>query len=114
MATVFSENLRYYRSLTGMTQEEFAQRMQITRGSVANYETGRSEPNFDLLCRAASVLGVGLDDLITPLAKKPNYVRSVQVTDDEWALLQAYRDAESTYQNVAFDVLKAHRRRLEG
>jgi hypothetical protein len=32
------------------------------------------------------------------------------VTDDEAGLLQAYREADPIYQNVALDILRSHRR----
>ena len=109
MATILGENLRYYRSILGLTQEDLAKKLDVTRASIANYEVGRSEPSFEILCRLAYVLGVGLEDLRSPVADK-SISRTAQITEDEWAFLQVYREADPTYKVVAYDVLKAHRR----
>ena len=94
-----------------MSQSALASVAGITRNAVANYEVGRSEPTFETLCQFANALGVDVSDLVTEHLEFPNNIRRLQVTDDESALIQAYREAEPTYQVVAMDILRAHRKR---
>ena len=110
MKKVFGSNLRAYRTAAGMTQLEFAKAVGITRSAVNNYELRGTEPTFELLCRMASVLGVEITDLITERSVIPNYVQRALVTDDEAAILQAYREAEPIYQGVALEILRQHRK----
>lgn len=109
MSKMFAENLRTYRQMANLTQEDLARSVSITRNAVANYESGRSEPNFEILCKFAEILGVDIMDLLSE-GTVPDYMRRVQVTDEEWALLQAYREADPIYQTVAMDVLRSHKR----
>lgn len=110
MSKTFGKNLKTFRALARMTQSDLANAASITRAAVNNYELGRSEPSFENLCRMAAALGVEITDLVGEQEQIPAYVRVMQVTDEESALLQAYRAAESTYQTVALDVLRAHRK----
>lgn len=109
MSKVFGDNLRTYRTLARMTQTDLANAAGITRSAVNNYEAAKSEPNFETLCRFADILGVGITELVTEHSV-PDYVRRVQVTDAEAFLLDIYRNAESTYQGVAVDILRAHQK----
>ena len=110
MSKLFAANLRAYRAMAGMTQTELAKATGTTRSMINNYEQGRSEPSFEVLCRMAAALGVELDALVKEHEYYPEYIRTMQVTDDESALLQAYREADTVYQGVALEILRTHRR----
>ena len=108
MSRTFAENLRLYRNMLGLTQTELAKAVGITRSAVNNYEAAQSEPSFEVLCKFADVLGVELTALIQKRLDIPNYIRTAQITDDESALLQAYRGADPVYQTVALEILRGH------
>lgn len=59
-----AENIRILRTERGLSQEELASALFVTRQTVSNYETGRSEPDLDTLQRICAVLGVELSDLM--------------------------------------------------
>lgn len=44
-----------------MTQEEFAEKLQISRSTLSCYETGQRTPNIKTLQEVAEIFGVGLD-----------------------------------------------------
>lgn len=111
MSTIFAKNLRMYRSIARMTQADLAKASGITRAVVNNYELARSEPSFETLCKMATVLGVDITDLVEDKGPSPDYIRRVLVTDEESALLQAYREADPIYRTVALDILRDHQRR---
>lgn len=110
MSKVFGKNLRFYRSNLGITQEELARRVGSTRSSINNYESAKSEPSFEALCRLTSELGVDLDQLLMEQDYTVPYISTRQVTEDEIAVLDAWREAEPVYQTVALDILRQHRK----
>lgn len=59
-----SETLRLLRGERGMTQEEVAARVGLTRQAVSSYESGRTQPGVDILQKLADVYQVELTDII--------------------------------------------------
>lgn len=59
-----SETLRVLRGERGMTQEEVAERVGLTRQAVSSYESGRTQPGVDILQKLADVYQVELTDII--------------------------------------------------
>lgn len=58
------------RKAMGMTQEELASRMGVSRQSVAKWETGLSSPDIDRLALLRDVLQTSLDELIAPAGRE--------------------------------------------
>jgi len=108
VSKVFAENLRFYRRNLGITQEELARRVGTTRSSINNYESAKSEPNFEGLCCLTRELGVELDQLLLEQDYTVPYIYTRQVTDEEAALLDFYRKADPVYRSVALDILRSH------
>lgn len=50
------ENLRAIRRERGMTQQDVADRLGISRQSLSNYENGNRQPEYALLCAMAELL----------------------------------------------------------
>ncbi|WP_238387686.1 helix-turn-helix transcriptional regulator, partial [Pararcticibacter amylolyticus] len=48
-----SNNLRYLRKSKGLTQQQFADLMEIKRSLVGAYEEDRAEPRYELLKKFA-------------------------------------------------------------
>lgn len=60
---MFSDNLVQLRKILQMTQEDIADKVGVTRQSVAKWEAGESVPDLDKCKQLADILGVSLDDL---------------------------------------------------
>ena len=60
---MFSDNLVQMRKILQMTQEDIAERLGVTRQSVAKWEAGESIPDLDKCKQLADIFGVSLDDL---------------------------------------------------
>ncbi|MBO4637914.1 MAG: helix-turn-helix transcriptional regulator [Clostridiales bacterium] len=60
---MFSDNIIQLRKLHNMTQEDLADKIGVTRQSVAQWESGRTCPNLNQSKAIADALGVSLDDL---------------------------------------------------
>jgi transcriptional regulator with XRE-family HTH domain len=59
-----SENLKYLRKKKGLTQQQFADIMEIKRSLVGAYEEDRADPKYDLLKKIAEYFDLSIDDLI--------------------------------------------------
>lgn len=58
------KNIRQIRTNKAMSQEELADALFVTRQTVSNYETGRSQPDVDTLMRIADILETDIHVLI--------------------------------------------------
>lgn len=58
------QNLKYLRKLKGLTQEEFATKLNIKRSLLGAYEEERAEPRIDVLELVSDHFLVSLDDLL--------------------------------------------------
>lgn len=60
---MFSDNLVQLRKILQMTQEDIAEKVGVTRQSIAKWEAGESVPDLDKCKQLADIFGVSLDDL---------------------------------------------------
>ncbi len=58
------KNIRILREQKGLTQEELAGRLFVTRQTLSNYETGRTRPDLDMLEKLSQELNQALTTLI--------------------------------------------------
>lgn len=61
----FNEKLQELRKNKGLTQEELAQAIFVSRTAVSKWESGRGYPSIDSLKALAAFFSVTVDDLIT-------------------------------------------------
>jgi len=68
--SLISENLKYLRRRSGMTQEQMADKMDVKRSLIGAYEEGRADPRINNLLKISGIFGVSTDMLIgTDLTK---------------------------------------------
>ena len=60
----FGENLGYYRRQAGLTQEELAEKMFVTRQTVSRWETDAVLPDVETLVRLADLFSCNMDTLV--------------------------------------------------
>ena len=58
------ENLKILRKRTNLTQKEVADAVGITFQTYSYYETGRTNPTPEMLCKFADFFGVTVDELL--------------------------------------------------
>lgn len=56
-----AKKLKALRKGRGLSQQQLAEKMGISRASISNYEVGRRSPHISELRRFAEFYGVGLD-----------------------------------------------------
>lgn len=60
----FNEKLRSVRLASGLTQEQLAEKVFVSRVTVSKWETGRGYPNLDSLKQLSHLFGISLDELL--------------------------------------------------
>jgi len=71
--------INHFRQSAGLTQEQLAEKMNVTRQTVSNWERGINEPDFDSLCRLAKVFGITLNDF----TEEPPAIEAQETQDEE-------------------------------
>lgn len=61
---MFQDNLISLRKINNLSQEELADKLNISRQTLSKYETGESLPDIEKCKVMAEVFGVSLDDLV--------------------------------------------------
>ena len=87
------ERIKELRKALKMTQQEFADRLNVQRGSIASYETGRISPSnaaISLICKELNVsedwLRNGNGDMFIPMTRDEeiaSFIGSVQADVDD-------------------------------
>ena len=62
--------LLQYRKKSGLSQEELASKIGVSRQAVSKWERAEASPDTDNLILLAKVFGVTLDELLTVTLKK--------------------------------------------
>jgi transcriptional regulator with XRE-family HTH domain len=97
--------IRAARNAEGLSQEQVAQRVGMTRSSIANLEAGRQDMNISRLALVAAAVNLNLADLIRPEdlpelpppPPRPHDVTIRQVWEVECRTCQAVIDAPDSY-----------------
>ena len=61
---MLKDNLIELRKMKGLSQEELASKINVSRQTLSKYETGESLPDIEKCKQIADVFGVSLDDLV--------------------------------------------------
>lgn len=61
---MFKDRLKELREDRGLTQDEMADILKVSRSQMSNYETGKYEPSIDTLIFLADFFNVSLDYLL--------------------------------------------------
>ena len=58
------EKILSLRTARGMSQDDLAEKLEVSRQSVSKWETGQSTPALDKIIRLADLFGVNVDELV--------------------------------------------------
>ncbi len=67
-----ANNIRFLRQLKGLSQEQLADELKITRSRIGGYEEARNEPPIDLLIRLSEFFHIAIDALVRGDMRKTN------------------------------------------
>lgn len=68
---MLSDNIRKYRKLNHMSQDELAEKLEVTRQSISLWETGQTQPSLDNILALAKLFNVSTDVLLTEDESEP-------------------------------------------
>lgn len=60
----FGEQIKQLRVSQNLTQEQFAEKLHVTRQAVSNWENNRNLPDIEMLIQMSHVFNLSLDQLI--------------------------------------------------
>ncbi|EGA91392.1 immunity repressor protein [Planococcus donghaensis MPA1U2] len=72
---MLSKRLKLVRQKRKMTQEELARTLGTTKGSISNYENGRSSPSVEVLVNIANILNSSTDYLLGRTLESSDFLR---------------------------------------
>ena len=85
----FKEKLVKLRKLNGLTQDEFASAVGVSRQAVYKWESGQSYPEVSKLLEMKVIFNISIDDLlddnyevVVPEKKKKRVAKEAAVTND--------------------------------
>ncbi len=64
-----SENIKKFRIKNNITQEELAEKINVTRQAVSNWENGKTEPDIETLTKIAQIFDISIDELVDGIPK---------------------------------------------
>lgn len=81
----FSERVTALRKQAGWSQEELAQRLDVSRQAVSKWESGQAMPDLDRVVRMSELFGVSTDSLLkdTPEPDRSVHEAARAVTMEE-------------------------------
>ena len=77
--------LKELRLNKNLTQTQLAKEFKVTQKTIANYETGTTQPTFDILIKIANYFNVSLDYLLENQAS--NLIDMSEFSDEKKELL---------------------------
>ena len=88
----FNEKLQELRKNKGLTQEELANDLYVSRTAISKWESGRGYPNIDSLKAISKYFSVSLDDLLSSeeildVAENEHKIKEQRIQDIVYGLL---------------------------
>lgn len=81
MSLFFSDTLRKLRTEKGLSQQELADKMYVTRSTVVRWETGSRLPDAAMISQLSEVLGADVNILLSAAAQSDECPNVVMVDD---------------------------------
>lgn len=95
----FANVFKDLRVKSGLTQQEMADRLKISRSSIGMYENGEREPSFELLEAIADYFNVDMNYLLGKKELSENIPQGYYLNEDAKSM------AQFLYENPAYKVL---------
>ena len=93
----FAKNLKRFRKSKKLTQTELGKMLNYGSTAIANYESGRNEPSFDILIRLSEILNVSLDYLLGASPKNK----------EEQTILMSFETLSDEKKKIVSELIKS-------
>ena len=101
MSTLFAETLRKLRAGKGFSQNELADRLYVTRSTVARWENGSRLPDAAMISRLARCLDVDAGILFSAVAESDDIPNVIMVEDRSIILTGGLQVLEEVLPNAS-------------
>lgn len=81
MRILFAETLKKLRTDKGLSQRELAERMYVTRSTIARWESGSRLPDVVMISRLSKCLGTDINTLLTAAVESDDAPNVIMVDD---------------------------------
>lgn len=81
----FGQRLKYFRTIKNVTQQDLAEYLQVSRSTIAGYETRGKEPDYKTLVQIADFFDISTDMLIRDT--KPSFSSDNIVNDTNASMI---------------------------
>ena len=100
MSMSFAETLRKLRMERGLSQQEFAERVYVTRSTVARWENGNRLPDAMMIFRLSEQLGVDVNTLLSAAVSSDESPNVIMVDDNRVILTDSLTVLEEVMPNA--------------
>ncbi len=96
---MFADRLKKIRAEKGMTQVQLAEALGVSKGTIAMWETGKREPNFETLNELSEIFDKRIDYILG----YSNDTSSPKMTEEEieqlglWAAEESFQETITAY-----------------
>ena len=101
MNMLFADTMKKLREEKGLSQNEIAKRMYVTRTAVSRWESGHRLPDAAMITRLSDVLGVDVNILISAAAQSDEIPIVIMVDDNKVFLNDGMPIIEEVLPNAA-------------
>ena len=98
---LFADTMKKLREEKGLSQNEIAKRMYVTRSTVSRWESGLRLPDATMIARLSEVLGVNVNFLLNAAAQSDENLIVIMVDDNKVVLNGGMPIIEEVIPNAA-------------
>ena len=97
---IIQDRIKLLRAGSGMTQEDLAKKLRVSKGAIGNYETGRRVPDMETLNAIADIFNVDMDYLTGRTTETPEYT-----LEEQW-IIDCYRKIDEDMRVAVKTILR--------
>ena len=110
---IFAKNLKWYLEITGKTQKEIAQYLQVNPSSVNDWVKAKKYPRIDKIEMLSIYFGILKSDLIEEKGINKTLPQVQTLTEGEMMLLELFRQIPKEQQKVFLDMGRVYANSLK-
>lgn len=94
----FNDTLKLLRKNSNMTQVQLAEKINVTQGTIANWERGVREPDMEMVRRIADAIGVPVERFFSEAKDStPEHSNAVQLAQTGVRMIPLYESAAAGF-----------------